>query len=670
MRLTIRLPHVGTIPAVRADLETVLPGGVVTFPASIEAVIGRAATYAGASARYTVDNVVAKGARAISIELVDAAGNHTCITKRIGTLMAYDALSTIVRAELVDKAGAPMDHSTAAAAFIVDGRTYPVPYCNAAADWRLAQAIEAAGYQLASGRVLTSLVDGTEGIMLWRVTAEPHDCEPTTDASRAELTLDGLRVRWAGNARALEELGRFAGKCALGTRLWVYGWPWCYGVTVTGLVPNHVEEIFGGSEADVRPRFVAPLIAYVRDDTGEAGTVGPMVAVPREKAALLWSVLDADGFLIQGNVDSVIRAKQIVDDNEPGCLARLGLPPDGQYDVCVDDGAGFSDPDVAARYEADVARLRAVAQSTAGPGPGLDETQIQTTQTQTEASADALTITGPGPVSPGLDGPGPGGPGPGGPVSFGYRLTVQTDGTWREVRTAHTPPIFRPVQTTLDAIADSILGNARPVLGLGPKDPMPPVRVVTWHLPSGLVGSASRMGSPRPLTTKPRPRKGPRLMRFEINKLAIQRWRLRLAQFVAPHGADVHDPDDTCCPKDQDILNAAFWGDLRLGLNGTVLMDVTEEVDDLISQDLVEPVAGGWWRLTDAGEQELARLWGPGRLPPWSVSWHGCGAHGLYEAHPGEFGGCRECRHEQALQHADSRATSWWSLRRLVRASQ
>jgi len=115
-----------------------------------------------------------------------------------------------------------------------------------------------------------------------------------------------------------------------------------------------------------------------------------------------------------------------------------------------------------------------------GPGlhsPGLDhaQTQTQTTGGQSEPDGQAAE------PATSLDA-----------VSFGYRIQTRTGRHWRTVRTGNTPRIFRAVQTDLEAIADTVLGNAGPVLGLGPSDPLPPVRVRTWHRQSGLTGSASR----------------------------------------------------------------------------------------------------------------------------------------------------------------------------------
>lgn len=114
-------------------------------------------------------------------------------------------------------------------------------------------------------------------------------------------------------------------------------------------------------------------------------------------------------------------------------------------------------------------------QSSDGPGPGPDKTQTETrTRTETR-TANTVDLADMGP----------------GPVAFGFWIEAQTADGWRMVRTDYTPPIWWPVQTVLDAVADTILSNARQVLGLGPKDLMPAVRVETWHRQSGLTGFAA-----------------------------------------------------------------------------------------------------------------------------------------------------------------------------------
>jgi hypothetical protein len=160
------------------------------------------------------------------------------------------------------------------------------------------------------------------------------------------------------------------------------------------------------------------------------------------------------------------------------------------------DGARISDYFSPSREQRDdVRRRQAVADRLRQPArafgsPSLDgvQTRTRTRTVQTRTDDTAMIET----AGPGLDaGPGPDARSGSGPVSLGYRLETRTDGVWSEARTGHTPPIFRSTQTDLDATADTVLSNARQMLGLGPKDLLPPVRVQTWHHHSGLTGSAS-----------------------------------------------------------------------------------------------------------------------------------------------------------------------------------
>jgi hypothetical protein len=156
-------------------------------------------------------------------------------------------------------------------------------------------------------------------------------------------------------------------------------------------------------------------------------------------------------------------------------------------------------------------------------------------------------------------------------------------------------------------------------------------------------------------------------MKSKINKL-----RLWLAQRVAPAGADVHDPDDTCCPRDRGVLEAVMYGWVRKEANDTTWMDATDLVDDAIAADLVVERHGDF-TLTPHGERELARLWGPGRVAPSAGSYGECHAHEmLYEQFPGDVVGCPHCRSEQAysaaLEDLTAEPSSWWSRSRLPRA--
>lgn len=104
---------------------------------------------------------------------------------------------------------------------------------------------------------------------------------------------------------------------------------------------------------------------------------------------------------------------------------------------------------------------------------------------------DFACAGGPSPAS--SPGPSPGGA----PVSFGFRIDTRTDGRWRTVRVGGTPAVFSPDPEVLLATADTILGNARQALGLGPGEPLPGVRVRAWHRQSGRTVLVSRRADRR-----------------------------------------------------------------------------------------------------------------------------------------------------------------------------
>jgi hypothetical protein len=79
-----------------------------------------------------------------------------------------------------------------------------------------------------------------------------------------------------------------------------------------------------------------------------------------------------------------------------------------------------------------------------------------------------------------------------GPIAFGYRIETRIGRRWRTVRFGNAPANRRSDPTAVWATADSILGNVRQVLGLGPKDRMPGVRVRAWDRQSGLTRLVAR----------------------------------------------------------------------------------------------------------------------------------------------------------------------------------
>ena len=122
-------------------------------------------------------------------------------------------------------------------------------------------------------------------------------------------------------------------------------------------------------------------------------------------------------------------------------------------------------------------------------------------------------------------------------------------------------------------------------------------------------------------------------------KNLVRGGRLWLAHLIAPAGADVHDPDETTCPWSKRLLEAVFWRELESGS----YLDVIDELADLATRNLINFDGDGAPYVTEAGDRELARLWGSGRVPPWSDSFHTCSVHGMYEAPPGAIAGCPEC---------------------------
>jgi len=150
-------------------------------------------------------------------------------------------------------------------------------------------------------------------------------------------------------------------------------------------------------------------------------------------------------------------------------------------------------------------------------------------------------------------------------------------------------------------------------------------------------------------------------VRLKINREVVWRWRLRLAQLIAPPGADVHNPDDTCCPRDRDLLEAICFGWLRQGDRSTMWMDVTIALDEACAGGLVNRGKDGPPWLTSHGEQELARLWGPKLVPPGGGGYFECDDHGLYDLFPGDRWGCPGCETETALRRLNTEPVSWWA---------
>jgi hypothetical protein len=135
----------------------------------------------------------------------------------------------------------------------------------------------------------------------------------------------------------------------------------------------------------------------------------------------------------------------------------------------------------------------------------------------------------------------------------------------------------------------------------------------------------------------------------------LARLRLWAAQVIAPAGSDVHNPDESACPLAEPLLHDVFYHRIRT-IDGRHLLDVTDDLDDLaVFHGLVELRDGGWV-LTDAGERELARRWGPDRVPPWGGGPRSCETHGNFDSEPGEHSGCSGCAYDNRFDRVLDRA--------------
>jgi hypothetical protein len=179
-------------------------------------------------------------------------------------------------------------------------------------------------------------------------------------------------------------------------------------------------------------------------------------------------------------------------------------------------------------------------------------------------------------------------------AAFSYDIQTQAaDGGWVVAHTGTTDPYhFQPTQTALDSIARTLFGNAGYVLGLHPTDPMPAIRVHTWYAQCGPVGVAET-------------------------------------------------------PDRQELLEAALYGDLIRDIHTTAWITNAGAVRAAMADGLIDKLAVGdgkvEFRLTETGEKELARLWGPDRVPPGKGGYLDCHEHGVYEAGPGDWWACPRC---------------------------
>lgn len=183
-------------------------------------------------------------------------------------------------------------------------------------------------------------------------------------------------------------------------------------------------------------------------------------------------------------------------------------------------------------------------------------------------------------------------------AAFGYHIETQDEtGEWVVAHTGTTDPYhFRPDQTALDSIAQTLYGNAGYVLGLRPTDPMPVARVRTWYAPEGPFGLADE--------------------------------QTRLTAGVAPTRLEA--------------LEAVERGDLRPGATPAQWKIIGDLAADGMIETLTSP-GHVEYRLTKVGEKELASLWGPDRVPPGKGGYLDCPDHNVYEAGPGDWWACPRC---------------------------
>ncbi len=92
----------------------------------------------------------------------------------------------------------------------------------------------------------------------------------------------------------------------------------------------------------------------------------------------------------------------------------------------------------------------------------------------------------------------------------------------------------------------------------------------------------------------------------------MRRWRLRLAQTIAPHCADVHNPDESACPNDRVVLEAAEAWDLSPDADGRVRLDVTAVVDDMAAARWISLTSdhedSPIYQIESAGKRALRRV--------------------------------------------------------------
>lgn len=128
--------------------------------------------------------------------------------------------------------------------------------------------------------------------------------------------------------------------------------------------------------------------------------------------------------------------------------------------------------------------------------------------------------------------------------------------------------------------------------------------------------------------------------------------RIRLARWIAPRWVDIHNPDTDPWFEMQPILEAAHAWELYDDADGKTRIDVTDLVDDAMNAGLIKVTSDCDDNLvyepTDAGRRELSRIWGPGRVPPWSAGAFHCERHSYYRLSDGDLLGCPDCSDERS----------------------
>lgn len=78
-----------------------------------------------------------------------------------------------------------------------------------------------------------------------------------------------------------------------------------------------------------------------------------------------------------------------------------------------------------------------------------------------------------------------------GRIAVRFRVSTPTPtptgADWKPVASGETDAIFRATNPDVLMVADTVMSNVRPILGLRPDEPAPTVRVQTWHATSGLA---------------------------------------------------------------------------------------------------------------------------------------------------------------------------------------